>query len=368
MEIRKERQERATKLTLFVEGEPVSHLWVIDFEMRIGSSIVRMGGIAGVWTEEKHRLKGYASRVLNHSIEFMKEEGYDVSLLFGIPNFYHRFGYATVLPYYTAQLETKNIPSFPSRFKLEAFGPKYKESLLHLYNQTNATRTGTLLRPPQKWETFTHGSGWSTKAIAYVLLENEEVVAYFAGDEVGEPFVLEVGYKEPSLELFSSLLAQIKLYAEERNSPIFRLALPPDEPFMEFCQRYDLKMTIEYPLNRDGMGRIINLSTLFSKLQNTLQTRLSSNQLKGRLGIRTDIGEIALDIEKETLSLSLNLKDCTWELTIPQPKLMQLIMGYRSIGDVLLDEDVSLNNREAVPLLKMLFPKGFPHLSIPDRF
>lgn len=368
MEIRKERQERATKLTLFLDSEPVSHLWVIDYDMRIGSSSVRMGGIAGVWTEEKHRLKGYASRVLNYSNEFMKEEGYDVSLLFGIPNFYHRFGYATVLPWYTARLETKHLSSLPQGLKVESFKPRFKEALLHLYNVNNATRTGTLVRSPDKWETFTHGSGWDSKAIAYVLVEHEEVVAYIVGDEKGDPFIIEVGYKEPSIELFSSLLAQIKLYTEERNSTVVTLSLPPDDPFMEFCQRYDLKLTIEYPLNRDGMGRIINIKKLFSKIQQTLETRLLCNHIEGKLAIRTEIGDVFLDIDKESLVISSASEKFTWELTIPQHKLMQLIMGYRSVGDVLLDSDVYLNNPQAVPLLVRLFPKGFPHLSLPDRF
>ncbi len=369
MEIKKARQERATKLTLFVGGEPVSHLWVIDYKMRIGSSIVRMGGIAGVWTEEKHRLKGYASRVLNYSLEFMREEGYDVSLLFGIPNFYHRFGYATVLPYYTAQLETEHLPSFQSRFKAEPFGPKFRGPLLHIYNHNNATRTGTLVRSPQEWETFTHGSGWSSKAIAYVILDGEEVVGYIVADEKDKPFVIiEVGYNEPSSELFSSLLTQIKFFAEERNSPIIHLSLPPDDPFMEFCQRYDLKLTIEFPFNRDGMGRIVNLETLFSKIQGTLRNRLLGNNLGGKLAIRTDIGEISMNIQEDMLFISPNLDNSTWVLTIPQNKLMQLIMGYRSVDDILLDEDVHLNNSQGIPLLRRLFPKGFPHLSIPDRF
>jgi len=361
MEIKKEKQDKSTKLTLFLGDEPVSHLWVIDHEMRIGSSIVRMGGIAGVWTEERHRLKGYASKVLNYSLEFMKEEGYDVSLLFGIPNFYHRFGYATVLPSYTSQLETRNIPSFQSPFKVEPYGAKFKEALLAIYNKNNEARSGTLVRSPQKWETFTRGSDWSSQPIANLLMDGEEVVAYIVADAAGEPFVIEVGYREPAFDIFSSLLAQIKLYAEAKNSPIVRLALPPDDPFLEFCQRFDLRLTIEFPLNREGMGRIINLATLFSKIQENLWARLSSDDLKGRLVIQTDIGEISLPPSDKPNSSA-------WELTIPQHKLLQLMMGYRRMDDILLDEDVSLKDPQALPLLRELFPKGFPHLSLPDRF
>ncbi|MBC7328326.1 GNAT family N-acetyltransferase [bacterium] len=366
MEIKREKQERSTKLVLYIDDEPVSHLWVIDYEMRIGFSILRMGGIAGVWTEEKHRLKGYASKVLNNSIEFMKEEGYDVSLLFGIPNFYHRFGYATVLPFYSAQLEVSDIPSFDSRFTIEQYKPSYKDFLLSVYNQHNRTRTGTLVRTPEKWETFTHGSGWSSKAVAYVLLSEYQPVAYFVTDEV-EPFIIEVGYKEAQYDIFASLLHHFKSIAEQRGASTLRISAPPDDPFMEFCQRYGLRLTIDYPLNRDGMGRIINLSTLFTKLKDTLISRLQG-KFKGNLVLQTDIGNISLSINETSLEIQQTASKPTWDFKIPQSKLMQLIMGYRSIDDILLDDDVSISDEDARPLLRALFPKGFPHLWIPDRF
>ena len=57
-----------------------------------------MGGIAGVDTNEEHRNKGYSRRVMEDCTAFMTENGFDVAMLFGIPNFYPKFGYATVIP------------------------------------------------------------------------------------------------------------------------------------------------------------------------------------------------------------------------------------------------------------------------------
>ena len=46
------------------DGELLSKLAIWPFTMRIGAAHVRMGGIGGVSTPEKHRHKGYASVVM----------------------------------------------------------------------------------------------------------------------------------------------------------------------------------------------------------------------------------------------------------------------------------------------------------------
>ncbi|MGB9877950.1 MAG: GNAT family N-acetyltransferase [bacterium] len=367
MEIKIEKTDKAAKIALFLDGEEVSHLWVIDYEMRIGSAVMKMGGIAGVWTDEKHRLKGYASKVMEASIKYMKEEGYDVSLLFGIPNFYHRFGFATVLPRYRAELEVDKLPSSSGNFELRSYEERFKEAVLEIYSENNKVRTGTLLRSPTKWEGFSHGNEWSSKALPYVLLDGEEVIAYLVFDSV-EPMVIELGYKKPRIDVFQALLCQIRRFAEERNSPVIRLILPPDFTFTEFCQRYDLRLNIEFPENRDGMGRVINIITFLYKLQDVFRSRIGFNKREGILIIETDIGEVPFDIKKDTVFFMPFLPPSGWKLKLPQAKLIQLAMGYRSIDELLLDGDVSLEGEEALPILRKLFPKQFPFFWPADRF
>ena len=80
------------------DEEQVSGLGLREFQMRFGSAQLKMGGIEGVNTKEEHRNKGYSRRVMEVTMTFMAENGYDVSMLFGIRDFYHKFGYATVIP------------------------------------------------------------------------------------------------------------------------------------------------------------------------------------------------------------------------------------------------------------------------------
>ena len=97
------------QVALRLDGEVVSRVGVVKKRMRIGEAVVRMGGIAGVWTHEKHRLKGFASRCMEASIALLEAEGYEMSLLFGIADFYHRFGYGVVFPDPVLHVRTENL-------------------------------------------------------------------------------------------------------------------------------------------------------------------------------------------------------------------------------------------------------------------
>ena len=92
---------------MLVDGELVCWLGVIDYTMRIGTTQVRMAGIAGVETKEPHRMKGYMRDLLNGTLVYMQTQGYDISMLFGIPDFYPKFGYATCLAYSAFTIKTR---------------------------------------------------------------------------------------------------------------------------------------------------------------------------------------------------------------------------------------------------------------------
>jgi predicted N-acetyltransferase YhbS len=69
----------------------VSGLHIIDRELRIGSSVVRVGGIGCVGTEREYRGRGLARQVIEASMELMRRERYQASFLFGIQDFYDKY-------------------------------------------------------------------------------------------------------------------------------------------------------------------------------------------------------------------------------------------------------------------------------------
>ena len=87
----------------------VSSLWLGEYQMRYGISVLRMGGIGGVATDEAYRNRGFAQRIMDESTAWMQDQDFDVAMLFGIRDFYHKFGYATVLPETWIDIEVQDV-------------------------------------------------------------------------------------------------------------------------------------------------------------------------------------------------------------------------------------------------------------------
>ncbi len=85
-----------TKVALMIGDRDVSRTFIIPLTIRIGEASVRMDGIGGVGTEEEFRYRGYSRRVLEAAVEHMTQSDAPLSTLYGIENFYPKFGYSTV--------------------------------------------------------------------------------------------------------------------------------------------------------------------------------------------------------------------------------------------------------------------------------
>ena len=218
-------------MLLTEDNKQLSGLGLREFQMRFGSAHLKMGGIEGVNTTEGYRNKGYSRRVMEATIAYMNENGFDVSMLFGIPNFYHKFGYATVIPEiwidFSREEAQAAVPTYQIRKVEMEDGPK----ILTLYAANNAQRTGTLVRGETHWERFnlenpsnTYGSDfgifidpygeksltfgsygtndWDRKAIDLfvVLGEGDEVIGYFACDATEENCILcDIGFQNETI-------------------------------------------------------------------------------------------------------------------------------------------------------------------------
>ena len=160
------------------DEEKVSGLGLREYEMRFGSVQLKLGGICGVGTKEKHRNKGYSRRVIEHTMTYMNENGFDVSMLFGIPDFYSKFGYVTVLPQTWVELDMKDVQAAAFTYQIRKFEMEDAPKILALYAANNAERTGTLVRDP--WKGFMMTGDFGVVADPFVVLnEASEVIGYF---------------------------------------------------------------------------------------------------------------------------------------------------------------------------------------------
>ena len=131
-----------------VVGEQVvSHFGVWDYQMRIGLARVRTGGIGAVSTHGDYRKHGYMDKTARDAVEAMRAAGYDMSVLFGIWNFYDRFGYTRAWSETIYKCQRGDLTKERPAHKLRRFVMSPREDVAELHNQWFATATGTAVRP-----------------------------------------------------------------------------------------------------------------------------------------------------------------------------------------------------------------------------
>jgi len=59
---------------LYLEGVLISNVEILERDVLIGRESIRIGGIGGVATHPDYRRRGFASRLMNHARDFMRDE------------------------------------------------------------------------------------------------------------------------------------------------------------------------------------------------------------------------------------------------------------------------------------------------------
>jgi predicted acetyltransferase len=242
-------------------------------------------------------------------------------------------------------------------------------TVVRLYNKFNATRTGSIARNP---DSFTKFHRWADlgKTPEPVLWEDEQsnLLAYAMIDKDSEAVRLtEVEAVDD--KFYAAVLNFLAQQGVEKRCESITVKLPFDHPFAEYAQRYGMVWEVKYPRSGSGMMRIINQKALFAALLPEFERRIENSPFRGHSGhltIHTDLGTTRLDLFRGNINISTN-NSGNLMLKCPQDNLMQLLVGYRSVRDVVNDKEV-LASGDVIPLMNVLFPKGIPYMYFADHF
>ncbi|MBN1875402.1 MAG: GNAT family N-acetyltransferase [Anaerolineae bacterium] len=359
---------------LWLDDETLAcNLSVVALSQRIGIAQVRMAGIGGVHTERQYRKKGYMRQLFEDTLAYMLAEGYDISQLFGIDNFYIKWGYTSCLGDYRCVLKTRDAEAvaplaktYPTRTITAADMP----AILDLYHTNNAVRTCSIIRTLETFPEFRKGTWWFGDPPETLLWEDAtgHLLAYMVWDRYDkEVKVAEVEAVDPAL--YPTLLYTLAVQAIAKRCEDIKLYIPPDHPFAELAQRYGVEWAITYPRYGGGMMRILNQRVLFEKLGAELERRLSCSSLAGYTGeltLKTDLDITHLSFNEGHLTVKVTASTVD-SLELSQDILMQLIVGYRSARDVLNTPGV-ITKGMPLPLLHALFPRQYAYTWTPDHF
>jgi len=345
----------------FADGQLVTHYGVWDYQMRIGRGVVRCGGIGCVATDDDHRGKGLMALTIPPCIEAMKRQGYDMSLLFGITNFYHKFGYTRAWSDTNWSTYLDYLPKVLPKVSFAPLKAVPSEVINQLHNRYNATVTGSAIRA-----NFTHGYCFfhgkteahlwkkSNKPAGHVFtqINNNRLVCYEA---TGEPD--EILYVLRSLANKKGL-GEISFETFPYLSPIARR-----------LRQLSCRCDRQYVKSGAAMIRIINLESCLKKIASELSTRLKSSHLcdySGTLTIKGPESTVNLNIDKGKV-VSLGGKPSAKNQIQAGHELAQLLIGTDSPDEVVDYGNMRLSG-DAKLLLPILFPAQYPALHQADRY
>jgi len=363
------RSGRRQRRELAVGGETVSQLSVLDAHIWMMGVRLRMGGIGGVHTRREHRMKGYARRLLEDTVRYMAEEGFDVSMLFGIPDFYDRFGFAPCLPEHRVCIATRDAERAAEGAEGYDVRPAKGDDfpwIVGLYNADNRHRPAAVVRNERSFTSFAKGTEYDRPGEAFVVIDSHGNRVGYVGYDRSETEVRAFEANAADRGAFWRMLYELATMAVRRRAGEVQLHMASDHPFVRFARRYGARTSTHHPRTGGGMMRIINQRGLFRKLRPALVRRLEETPFAGQplaLCIETDLGVTRLRLGPRNSELHGPAR----RLALPQQKLMQLLVGYRRADDVALEPDVTVD-QEAIPLLDALFGGRSPYVWQPDRF
>ncbi len=356
------RQCQQCKLSLDVAGETVGRAEVNDLTMRLAGAWVRMGGIANVVVQSQHRGKGYASRLMREAVSYMEREGYAVSILFGIPDFYHLFDYVPVMPEYNVSVNVRDTEQLAVTTTVREARQEDHAGLLDLYTRVNASRSGAVRRTRVFYEALADEVWWGHPTRILVTGEAGHPTGYMLLE--GDPATLSVMDvivpAEHVATAGASLIAWLGREALLRRWERVRLPMPPDEPLVGLLRRIGCKVETTHPANYGGMGRIVDLAVLATAIEPAIAGRIRALPVEARPGRVefdcTDAGQAGLELGAGP----------ALRIRLPQQQLLQLLMGYRGVEE--LWREHGGDDAGDLAAIRALFPAGYPHMWELDHF
>ena len=356
-----------------VNDKVVSTLRVWERRMRVGASLVTMGGIGGVCTHPNYRGVGYASALMRDTIDYLRMTGCDLGVLFTIipEAFYQRLGWTSLpLHSFTVKCDTVGRVADASAWQVTDFNPETDlDAVAVLYDLANAQQSGTIARTRAYWDMAPSRIRGVLPTV--VARQNGRIGGYLNYEIEGERVeVCEVGYAPDDPSVLDALVSHFLQACEAQGVEEIGGRFPSQHPFAErliaacdnpgtqteytgmMCYAVDLPVLLRR-LVVGWESRIADAEETFGPLAVKLPT--PNNQ---QIGLRHNAdGTLQIVLEDaDAVDLGVDLTEADfWKLL------------FGEIGWEQVSADASVSPEISV-FLAVLFPKRDIIFWVPDQY
>lgn len=354
-----------------VEGKIVSHVSIIEKHMQIGKAVIKVAGIGDVFTHPDFRKHSFTRMLMNNAIDYMAKNRFPLSMLYGIMNFYHKYGYieSVISPIFSLPL--KQIINVDSSLQVRPYKEEDKKQCIKLYNKAFHGKNLSVVRVEQSW--FRQPL---PNTCFVVTDDSDKPKAYIVTSAPPQPpsqsFHIKeaVAFDKVSADaLLKFLIERLKIIFQNE----FEIHQRPDTFFVEYLKDFGGIQKFVYPYEGMGQGmlRIVLLKELFEDLKAEIESRIA-NSVKTigdlQINFKTDIGEIILDIKDGKIEIAKKASKSAFSIETSQDALVRLILGYYGTQAFIRRIKAEKMPAKAIDALSIIFPEDIPYTSEIDYF
>ncbi len=354
-----------------VNNRVVSTLRVWERRIRVGASLVTMGGIGGVCTDPKYRGVEYASALMRNTIGYLQTTGCDIGVLFTIipQEFYHGFGWTSFpLNGFEVQFNSATTTEKLSGWQIRAFNLETDlGTVASIYDAANAQQSGTISRTRAYWDMApSRIRGILPTVVAH---QNSNIGGYLNYEIDGAcAKVHEVGYLPDNPDVLDALMFHLgQACAAERVNEIKGI-FSPQHPFAE---RVIARNNGEQNQITDTamMLYAVRLPVLMRRFVVEWESQIAASeesfpQLAVKFSAINEQQAVLRYDGNNTIQIVDNGPDAV-SLEISEEDFWQLLFGEIGWEQVNSDDSVS---SEISAFLRTLFPKRDVIFWYPDRY
>ena len=341
-------------------GDRVSQLEIAEIHIGLCGTEVRSAGILDVETAPAHRRQGFGRFLMEEALDLALREGFEISTLFGIPGFYHRFGYVSVGPSFEIWLSAGAVRDPASGMAIRPATDADWPEIARIYARASADLNGAPMRDPASWPGPRQGSFWDVKPTTLAAVDARgSPVGYIMFDfENNGMSITDAAFVD--VDAAPVLLNAAARAAVDRGIEDMCFLLHPEKAFGDYLRRFPVRVKEQRPHDTDDMARLLDQRAVLQKVSGELRRRAwrAGADTPSSLTVRTDLGAATVRLGGEAGPLSISL---------PQQGLIQLLYGYRTPAEIAGMPGAEIPSG-ALALLETVFPREDSYCDWPDRY
>jgi len=284
------------------DGKVVAAVVMTPRTVRFGPARVSAVSIGPICTDSRYRKRGYASVGMRDAVRLLRERGFLIAYLGGIPNFYHRFGFYPYRWSYSLKVRATDAIRAGASGRLRKLAPRDRQAASRLYSRVFADRLCSADRGADLWDCLlvraARHSFWLFNNPRALLDARGRFIGYFTSGTSGETLSCQETVVEPRVASFRSALGAIGRLARKSDKATVEFWMPPDDPLAAWLAAH-VPTRIEMGAHPTGgpLMCVVSFGSLMAALKPLFEQRLRESEYVGKplaLTLRSGDGAVGL--------------------------------------------------------------------------